>query len=209
MALMHSDTREMNVSDEDRARADVYRLLGVLLARPPDQDLLEMLRGIRAPAPETVIESGLGMSNAWRELVDAADDASPDALEREYHNLFIGLGKGELSPYMSTYLTGYLMEKPLADLREVLAGLGLARQETVREPEDHVAAVCEIMGVTIAENGLSFNEVKGLFDRFVRPWMPAFLADLEGAETARFYRAVGRLGSEFLKVEAAYFDMPA
>jgi len=208
---MQTDTKSTGIkpTEEDIARADVYRLLGALLAQPPGENLLQMLQGIELPDEDSEDDPGAGMSKAWRTLKQAALSATQDGLEREYHNLFIGLGKGELSPYMSTYLTGFLMERPLAELRSALSELGFVRQEAVKEPEDHAAAICEVMGVTIAENGLSFNEVKGLFDRFVSPWLPVFFADLEGAETARFYRAVGGLGGKFMEVEAAYFAMPA
>ena len=43
-----------------------------------------------------------------------------ERVEREYFDLFIGLGRGELLPYGSYYLTGFLHERPLARLREDL-----------------------------------------------------------------------------------------
>jgi len=211
MTHMQSDNHAMGVkpSEEDVARAEVYRLLGVLLAQPPTENILRMLRAIESSGGGKGDFKKGDMSEAWRSLRQAAEGTSPDSLEREYHNLFIGLGKGELSPYMSTYMTRFLMERPLAELRGVLAELGFVRQAAVKEPEDHAAAICEVMGVTIAENGLSFKEAKKLFERFVRPWLPAFFADLEDAKTAGFYRAVGRLGRVFMEVEQTYFSMPA
>lgn len=211
MPHMQADTDNMGTkpAEEDAARAEVYRLLGVLLAQPPTEELLRMLRSIEISGDSTGEIAKNGMSAAWRDLRQAAEGTSPASLEREYHYLFIGLGKGELSPYMSTYLTRSLMERPLAELRGVLAELGFARQEAVKEPEDHAAAICEVMGVTISENGLSFKEAKKLFERFVRPWLPAFFADLENAKTAGFYCAVGRLGRVFMEVEKTYFSMPA
>ena len=44
-------------------------------------------------------------------------------------NLFIGLGRGELLPYGSSYLTGFLHERPLARLRADLGPLGIERAE--------------------------------------------------------------------------------
>ena len=57
--------------------------------------------------------------------------AAPTAerVEREYFNLFIGLGRGELLPYGSYYQSGFLHERPLARLREQLSRLGIERAE--------------------------------------------------------------------------------
>ncbi len=186
---------------EEQARADVYRLLAVLLADPPGQEPIALLRGITA---------GEGpLAAVWEALRAAAEQTDPDALEAEYHTLFIGLGRGELVPYGSWYRTRYLMEKPLAELRADLKRLGFARRAGVREPEDHAAALCEVMGMMIAESGLSFAESKIFFETHVGSWMGDFFEDLERAESAHFYQAVGRLGGRFIAIEQAYYAMPA
>lgn len=192
-------------SPEEDARATLYRLLGVLLAAPPNEQTLNMLS--RLKVPEDTNDGDLAA--AWRQLKQSSQTADRETLEEEYTNLFIGLGKGELSPYMSWYLTGYLMEQPLAKLRSELAKLGFSRQEHVKEPEDHVAAICEVMGMQLCENSLSFNESKRFFDDFVLPWMADFFRDLEHAENARFYQSVGHLGQVFIRVEAQFHSMPA
>jgi TorA maturation chaperone TorD len=185
--------------EEERARAGVYSLLGALLASPPQPDLLTMLRDL---------EPGTGaLAPAWQSLKLAAGQAGPERLEEEFNALFIGLGRGELVPYGSWYLTGFIMEKPLAELRARLQQLGFARQEGVAEPEDHVAALCEVMAMTIAENRLTFSEQAAFFSRHVGSWMPRFFADLEKAQSAGFYRAVGSLGTRLMAVEQQYFVM--
>jgi TorA maturation chaperone TorD len=190
------------VPDEDQqARAGVYSLLGALLAAPPDSGLLDVLRDLQPGA-------GL-LSPAWEQLREAARQARPDALQDEYHALFIGLGRGELAPYGSWYLTGFLMEKPLAQLRADLRSMGFARQEGVAEPEDHAAAVCEVMAMTITENRLTFLEQSTFFATHLGSWLPRFFQDLEQADSASFYRAVGGLGNRFMAVEQEYFAMPA
>ena len=190
------------LTEEDRARADVYSLLGALLAKSPDREMLGLLRGIEVP-------SGVpGMPEAWRDLKLVAKEADADATVDEYFALFIGLGRGEIVPYASSYLTGYLMEKPLADLRSELNRLGFERHETVKEPEDHAAILCQFMGMIIAENRLSLSDQRGVFERFVKPWMQDFFEDLEQAESATFYRAVGRLGKVFIGIEKHFFSLP-
>ena len=186
---------------EEQARADNYRLLARLLAGPPDSGTLATLR---------VIEAGDGpMAPLWRELRQAAQETDSLRVEDEYNRLFIGLGRGEVLPYASWYLTGFLMEKPLAELRSVLAGLGFVRQEGVAEPEDHAAALCEVMGLIISANELSLEQSRVFFDSFLGSWLQRFFQDLETAESAAFYRAVGRLGQRVMEIEQEYFSMPA
>lgn len=187
--------------DEDQlARAGAYSLLGALLAAPPNGDLLHSLR-------ELPPGDGL-LAPAWDSLGKAAGEARPESLEDEYHVLFIGLGRGELVPYASWYLTGFLMEKPLAQLRAELRELGFTRQEGVAEPEDHAAAVCEVMAMTIMENRLSFFEQSEFFANHLGSWLPRFFQDLEQAESAVFYAAVGGFGARLMAVEQQYFAMP-
>ncbi len=190
-------------SEEERARAEVYTLLGALLAKSPDREMLGLLRGIEVPTGYP------GMPEAWRDLKVAAKEADAEATVDEYFALFIGLGRGEIVPYASSYLTGYLMEKPLADLRGELDRLGFERHQAVKEPEDHAAILCQFMGMIIAEKRLCLEDQRGVFEHFVRPWMQDFFEDLEQAESASFYRAVGRLGKVFIGIEKQYFSLPA
>jgi TorA maturation chaperone TorD len=186
---------------EERARADVYRLLGALLAAAPSEELLEAVREIRPP------EGGLAAS--WKALAEAARATTLQGSEREYHDLFIGLGRGELNPYASWYLTGFLMEKPLAELRDELAALGITRRQEVYEPEDHAAALCETMAILLRESNGDAARCERFFHTYLDPWMPRFFEDLQGAKRARFYRAVGRLGRAFMEIEQRYYAMPA
>src|SRR6266852_3517487 len=126
-----------DVDEVDAARAQEYALLSVLLARAPNAALLERLGALRGDA------SPLGLAHAA--LADAASRSNPERAEREYFNLFIGLGRGELLPYGSYYLTGFLHERPLARLRQDLSCMGIARRDRVVEPEDHAGILCEIM----------------------------------------------------------------
>lgn len=187
----------------ERARADIYRLLAALLAGPPDQALLDLLRALE---PDTT--AGTSMNSTWRELQAAAENTGPQGVGEEYFNLFIGLGRGELVPYGSWYVHGLLMEKLLASLRDELATLGFGRRDGVSEPEDHVAALCETMGMIICDSELSLRQA-AFFETYLDSWMGRFFVDLEEAETAVFYKTVGRLGQQFLDVERQYFSLPA
>jgi len=130
-------------------------------------------------------------------------------IEREYFNLFIGLGRGELLPYASYYLTGFLNERPLARLRDDLAAFGVERVEGNFEPEDHAATLCEIMA---AFAGGRFPAPAGaerkLFEKHMVPWIGRFFADLERAQAGDFYRAVGALGGVFIEIETEAFALP-
>ena len=198
-----SDTAATSASlpAEENARVRVYRLLAVLLAAPPGEEILRILREVQSDDGD--------LARAWQELREAAQAADTHRLEEEYNLLFIGLGGGELTPYASKYLTGFLMERPLAELRTTLRRYGVARRDGRCEPEDHAAALCETMALLIAANELSFKEARDFFDTHIGSWMAQFFSDLANAESAGFYAAVGRLGQAFVGIERTYFSMPA
>jgi len=196
-----SNTMSRAIDEVDAARAQEYALLSLLLARAPGADLLGRLAALRADA------SPLGVAHAA--LADAASRATVERVEREYFNLFIGLGRGELLPYGSYYLTGFLHERPLARLRQDLAKLGIERSEGNAEPEDHAAILCEIMAGLV---GGDFSAPEGadraLYERHLAPWMGRFFSDLERAEAADFYRRIGTLGRVFMDIENEAFALP-
>ncbi|MCB1433484.1 MAG: molecular chaperone TorD family protein, partial [Alphaproteobacteria bacterium] len=125
------------LSEEDRTRANLYGLLGALLARSPDPYVLDILRKLNGDSSD--------LGRAFARLKAKAEEATPPAIADEYQLLFIGVGRGELLPYGSYYLTGFLNEKPLARLRRAMAELGIARDPAVKEPEDHAGALMDMM----------------------------------------------------------------
>jgi TorA maturation chaperone TorD len=184
----------------DRARAQEYALLAILLGRAPDADLLRRLAELCGdPSP-------LGVAHAT--LAEAASRATREGVEREHFDLFIGLGRGELLAYGSYYLTGFLHERPLARLRDDLARLGIERAPGRAEPEDHGAILCEIMAGVVSGRLLAPRGAdRALFEAHLAPWMEKFFADLERAKAAEFYRSVGALGRVFMAVEAEAFAL--
>jgi TorA maturation chaperone TorD len=190
-----------DIDEVDAARAQEYALLAALLLRAPDADLLTKLSKLRADA------SPLGLAHAA--LAESAAKTTADRVEREFFDLFIGLGRGELLPYGSYYLTGFLHERPLARLREDLARIGIARAEGVAEPEDHAGILCEIMS-GLASNRLPAppNSDQLIFDKHMARWIGRFFADLENAEAADFYKAVGALGRVLMNIETEAFELP-
>jgi len=187
---------------EDRLRADTYRALGHLLAAPPDDATLALFAD--APVSE---ESNL-LAVAWRLLATSARRTTAQQVADEYQSLFIGLGRGELVPFASWYLTGFLMEQPLARLRGDMQRLGFERQENVSEPEDHAAALCEIMALLAGdEEPDSLATQAEFFETHIGPWMARFFRDLQQAPSASFYRAVGQLGEQFIDTDQRYLEM--
>jgi TorA maturation chaperone TorD len=186
----------------EQARADEYALLSLLLWRAPGGDLLGRLSRLKGDA------SPLGMAHL--QLGIAAAGTKAKEIESEYFRLFIGLGRGELLPYASYYLTGFLHERPLAKVRQDLAELGIERIETAREPEDHIAVLCEVMSGMISGqfSGDDIDE-KAFFDRHLKPWARRFFADLEAVADIDFYRAAGALGRIFMDIEAEALTLPA
>jgi TorA maturation chaperone TorD len=188
------------VDEVDAARGREYALLSLLLSRAPDRSLLKRLAGLDGGA------SPLGAAHAA--LAEAAGRTSTERVEREYFDLFVGLGRGELLPYGSYYLSGFLHERPLARLRAHLARLGIERAEGQSEPEDHAAILCEVMG------GLANGQLpapagadRELFEQHLSPWIGRFFADLERAGAADFYSRVATLGRVFMEIETAAFAL--
>ncbi len=181
----------------DAARAQEYALLAALLSSPPSNELLGEIAQLRGDA------TPLGRAHAA--LAEAASEATAE-VQREYFDLFVGLGRGELLPYGSYYLTGFLNERPLSRLRDDLAALGIERVENNFEPEDHAATLCEIMaGLAGRHFPASAEMQRRFFEKHVAPWMGRLFADMETAASAKFYRSVGSLGRLFLKIETEAF----
>lgn len=205
LSEMDTMTDAVSTTPEGALRGGAYLLLAHLLAGPPDDDLLARLRAIDV-ARRT--REGDALTTAWEKLKEAAQRGSPAQITEEYHGLFIGIGRGELVPYASSYLTGFLMETPLALLRSDLKRLGFARREGVSEPEDHVAALCEVMAMlSDGREAGGFEAQKQFFEQHLAPWVARFFEDLHNAESARFYRSVGRFGAAFFITETRYFSM--
>ena len=192
-----------NPIDEDQQyRASAYSLIAALLRSAPDQEMLDRLDGL---SQETTAD-GDDLLLAMSTLALSAKIHTPMAIDDEFHNLFIGLGKGEVVPYGSWYLTGFLMEKPLSDLRDDLARLGYERNTSVVEPEDHIAALCEVVSLMIAE-GADLSVQNSFFQSHIVNWVDQFFGDLSKAKSAVFYKAVARFGAAFIALENEYFSM--
>jgi TorA maturation chaperone TorD len=189
------------LDEVDAARAREYALLARLLTAAPDAALLARLAKLGGD------DTPLG--RAHRALADAAASADAENVEREHFELFVGVGRGELVPYASFYLTGFLHERPLARLREDLAHLGIERAQDKCEPEDHAGTLCEIMAGLIGGAFRAPAETQErVFERHLIPWMGQFFADLEGAEAARFYARLGTVGRIFMDIEKQAFALP-
>jgi TorA maturation chaperone TorD len=190
------------LEDVEVARARQYGLLAVLLARAPDADLLARLARLRGDA------SPLGLAHAA--LGEAAAGASAERVEREFFDLFIGIGRGELLPYASYYLTGFLHQRPLARVRADLERLGVERVDGHAEPEDHAALLCDVMaGLAERRFQAESGADRDFFEKHLAPWIGRFFADLEEARAAQFYRHVARIGREFVAVETEAFTLAA
>jgi TorA maturation chaperone TorD len=190
------------IPEEDFLRAQLYWLIARLLLAPPPPDLLARVAALEEDDSE--------IGQALGQLARVARSASPGTVAEEYDQLFIGVARGELMPYGSYYLTGFLNEKPLARLRQDMARLGVARAEDVAEPEDHMGTLCEIMAGLITgefDARADLATQRRFFHTHVSPWAGRFFADLEAAPIAKFYAPVGRLGRVFASVEAVGFDM--
>lgn len=191
-----------DIAPEDMLRAQWYRLLARFLSAPPSTADLQAAAALRGSAGD------LGRAITAFARVCAGSDAA--SVASEYHDLFIGLARGELVPYGSYYLTGFLHEKPLAKLRQDMARLGVEREADVAEPEDHIASLCEMMAGFIDgayAHPLPLEEQKAFFSTHIGSWAPVLFRDMEVAKASVIYATLGSVGRAFLEVEEGAFAM--
>ncbi|MEM7544661.1 MAG: molecular chaperone TorD family protein [Pseudomonadota bacterium] len=188
--------------EEDALRADLYDFLGAFLARPPSTELLEKAAALSGDDTD--------MGHAIAALSRIAGSMKAATARTEFEALFIGLGRGELLPYASFYMTGFLNEKPLSILRNDMARLGIERAETVYEPEDNIASLCEMMAGLIRGRFYAAADIAGqraFFNAHLGPWAAHFFTDLEGAKNSVLYAPVGAIGKAFMAIEREAFRM--
>ncbi len=196
--------QDVTVAEEDVLRADLYDLLAALLANPPARDLIDRVAGLDGDDGE--------LGRAVRALARLAGATTETAAEREFSRLFIGVARGELLPYASYYMTGFLNEKPLAVLRNDMARRAIERAPNVFEPEDNIASLCEMMaGLILGRFGEpeTLAGQKDFFSTHIAPWAGHFFADLEAAKGSVFYAPVGAIGRAFMEIEREAFRMGA
>ncbi len=195
---------DMKVADEDGLRADLYNFVGLMLSAPPDQLLLDQCAGLSGDDSE--------LGKAIAALSRVAKATKPAKVESEFNALFVGLGRGELLPYASYYLTGFLNEKPLAALRADMAARGITRAPNVYEPEDNIASLMEMMGGMIVGRfgePASIEVQKTFFNKHIASWAEHFFADLEAAKNSVLYASLGSVGKAFMEIEREAFRMTA
>jgi TorA maturation chaperone TorD len=191
-----------DISDEDVLRANLYRMLAHILKAPPQKSDLELLAGLSRDSTR--------LGEAIGGLAHLAQRTSPEAARREYHNLFIGLERGELVPYGSHYRSGFHEDHPLVQIRADMARHGIALAPELAQAEDHIAALCDIMAgliLGIGEEPASLDDQKTFFKSHIAMWAKHFFTDLEAARSSVFYAAVGKVGAVFMDIEEAAFGM--
>ena len=197
-------THTDQIAEEDILRADLYDLLGALLADAPSSELIKQVCELSGD------DGTLG--RAVRALARVAEASTPRGVEREFNALFIGVARGELLPYASFYMTGFLNEKPLALLRNEMSQRSIERAPNVFEPEDNIASLCEMMaGLIRGRFGApaTLTAQKDFHAAHIGPWAGHFFADLEAAKGSVFYAPVGAIGRAFMEIEREAFRMGA
>lgn len=205
---MNEPTPVSSALDEETARAEVYGLLAALFYAPPSAELLSQLRVAVTEAPA----AGGFLEEPWRQFVGTVRELSDAQVATEHDALFGGVGKPEVYLFGSFYLSGFLNEKPLAALRGDLAALGLARDETMPETEDHFACVCEVMRYLIAGDDVevaNLTQQQKFFSAHVQPWVPAMCEAITAHPKAKFYAALAAFTAAFISVETQGFDLMA
>lgn len=199
---MNSEATKVAVCAEDQMRADLYSLLGNILFFSPTSQIMDTVKQLSGDETE--------MGQAFNTLVKMSDKFALKDVQDEFDGLFIGMGRGELLPYGSYYLTGFLNEKPLAKLRNTMSKLGIEREEAIKEPEDHIGRLFEMMsGLILGRYGFpaDLKTQNEFFSTHIEPWAEHFFADLEAAKLSKFYQPVGTIGRLFVGIETNAFSM--
>jgi TorA maturation chaperone TorD len=203
---------------EEAARAGFYALLARLYAGAPDASLLAAIAGAESLSVATGATGDAGegrspddLASAWEALRVTSANAVPAALAQEYDDLFVGVGKSEVNLHASHWLTGFMMERPLAEVRDTLAQLGLARRPEASMVEDHLSALCETMRILVAGQGnmrpAAIGEQKAFFDRHVAAWVFPCCDAISQCSLASYYRQVAQFTKFFLALERDSFAM--
>jgi len=201
-ALQSDGTSSAGLLPEDSLRADMYEFLASLLRGEPGDDLIGHVAALQGDS------SAIGSASSV--LATLATKIANDEIRDEYMRLFIGVGRGEILPYASYYLTGFLNDKPLAKLRNEMQAMGIERAEGVKDPEDHIASLFDIMAGLIRGSFGAPNDLAAqaaFFKTHIDPWAPLLMQDIEAAKSAVFYAPVGTIGRAFLEIESEAFDM--
>jgi len=209
-----ANPRSRPLAPEDQARADLYALLARLFADPPDAALLAAIAhaapiGDDDAAAEMTDEGSPSLPAAWNALRAASAAMDPAALVEEYNDLFVGVGKSAVNLHASHCLTGFMMEKPLVDVRATLGRLGLARRAGVALLEDHLGALCETMRILITGQGerapATISEQRAFFERHIAPWVLACCAAISECPVANYYRRVAQFTERYMALERDSF----
>ena len=200
--MTNADAAPIEIAEEDALRADMYDFIASLLRTEPSDELIAqvaLLQGDKTP-----------IGSACLTLAHLAKSIDNGLIRNEYVSLFIGVGRGEILPFASYYLTGFLNEKPLASLRQDMAAIGIVRADGVKDPEDHIASLCDMMaGLIRGQFGRPFSlaEQASFFKKHLAPWGGLSFSDLESAKNAVFFAPVGSIGKAFMDIESKAFDM--
>lgn len=193
---------------EDEARVRFYSLIAHLFVNSPPAALLAALA---EADPLPTLQLGNQLEQAWENLTAAAGLIPSELIQQEFDELFVGVGNPRINPHASLYLSGFLMEKPLAALRNDMAQLGLKRQSGRLETEDHLSGLCEAMRLLISgEQGVARQteaQQRVFFERHLASWCGRCMEDIRQVEEANFYRCVADFTQAFVEMEQTAFSM--
>ena len=191
-----------NINEEDQLRADMYSFLASLFRSEPDSDLINQLKVLESD------DSPIGKS--IKTLSKLALSLDLPTIRDEYVRIFVGVGRGEILPFASYYLTGFLKDKPLAKLRQDMEKIGIKLEDNVKEPEDHIASIFDMMaGLIVGKFNKKFSiaEQRDFFNKHLAPWVDLLMRDIESSKIAVFYSPIGTIGKEFMEIERSSFSM--
>jgi TorA maturation chaperone TorD len=200
--ILVSQTAENLINNEDQLRADMYSFLANLLRAEPSSELVNQLTKLESD------DSPIGKS--IKTLSKLASSLDLPTIRDEYVRIFIGVGRGEILPFASYYLTGFLKDKPLAKLRNDMKEIGIELAENVKEPEDHIASLFDMMSGLILgkfSKKFSIGEQRDFFNKHLAPWVDLLMRDIESSRIAVFYSPIGTIGREFMEIERSSFSM--
>ena len=199
-------------------RQSYYAVLAALFRKEPSGELLQQLAGeigARAQAARNLHPLlGAGWEAIERFVADTPPDRLSENVAEEYVQLFIGPLAAAVNPYESFYLTGRLLDRPLANVRTFLKSAGIEKLQEYPEPEDFLAVELEVMRWLIGKQMATadLNDERrwiklqaDFLKEHLLVWGPDCAQDIERAECAKFYRSAAKILQGFLALELNFF----
>ncbi len=197
--------------------SSLYAALASCFSREPSKKSVSELReSLTACLERKAAWNEPEVWNAVRELLDCARIATPKELVSDYVALFLAGSEQSICPSESSYLDNVVYGPATLRVMEIYAAKGFIKDESFREPDDHVALEflfrC-ISGTDLASKMQGSNTTTSAWiddaaacrdfvaDHLLQ-WIPEMTARVEATSKSAFYRALAAAARALVAADA-------